>query len=203
MPRYCSRCLLLLFVILATLVACQSYRYHGTLLEPPKPLPDLVFQNVDGQFRLSEAGDGVMLLYFGYTHCPDVCPTTLYELRKAVRALGAEAERVQVGFVTVDPERDTPEQIATYLQNIDPGFMGLWAADDSQLAEIAAEFGVFYQAEEPEDSAAGYLVMHTSAVFVVQNLNLRLVIPYGTPGEDIAADVRRLLRDPSPRTDGP
>jgi protein SCO1/2 len=189
--------LALLVTACAIVQACQPYQFHGTLLEPPKTLTDFTLQRADGgEYRLSEAGDRVLVLFFGYTHCPDVCPTTLYELSETMEALGDEADRVQVAFVTVDPERDTPEQLTAYVRNMHPSFIGLRAADSESLAVIAAEFGVFYEAEPSLDSGESYLVTHTSAVFVVQHLNLRLLFSYGTPGEDIAADLRQLLREP-------
>ena len=112
------------------------------------------------------------LLYFGYTMCPDVCPTTLADLRAMMVALGDKAQDVQVLFVSVDPERDTPERLAAYLKYFDPSFVGLTGAP-ADIEPIASKFGIFF-AKHEADSAANYLVDHTSVVIVVD--------PEGRPG---------------------
>ncbi len=179
------------------MVACQPYQYQGILIDPPTPLSDFEFESDDGPpVRLSDFADQLLVVYFGYTYCPDICPTTLYELRRAIRSLGDEAASVQVALVTVDPERDTAAQLDAYLGNMDPSFIGLRQPDRARFDEIQAAFGVFSQREETA-TAAGYLVSHTSTTFVVIDRQIHLVWSYGTPAEDITADLRHLLRQSS------
>ncbi|GAB4431264.1 MAG: SCO family protein [Anaerolineae bacterium] len=161
----------------------------GTLLDPPKEVGDFTLTDQDGQpFRLSDLRGRVALLFFGYTNCPDICPTTLSEFKRVKALLGDDAERVAFVFISVDGARDTPERLAAYVRAFDPQFIGL-TGDDASLRPIARDFGVFYQRVDYE-SDVNYLVDHTASTFVVdQQGRLRLVFPYGT---DPAAIVTRL-----------
>jgi len=133
------------------------------------------------------------LLYFGYTFCPDVCPTTLADLKAMNTALGDKADKAQVVFVTLYPARDTPERLDAYLNAFDPSFMGL-TGTPAAIDAAATEFGVYYQKREVE-GAGGYLVDHTSTVSVLDPKGrLRMVFPYGVAGADIAADLKYLMR---------
>ncbi len=187
-------------LLLAALAAagCTPYQYKGTVLDPPKPLEDFSLPAADGgTFRLSDQQGRLVLVYFGYTYCPDVCPATMYQVGQAMAQLGEDADRVQVAMVTVDPARDTPEQLDRYVKNFDPAFVGLRTDDAAELDALLADFGAFYQIEdEPEGSASGYLVTHTASLFLVdsQAMVLREVFTYGTPAEDIAADLRQMLK---------
>ncbi|MCA9871058.1 MAG: SCO family protein, partial [Anaerolineae bacterium] len=136
----------------------------------------------------------VSLLFFGYTTCPDVCPTTLAEARTILNDLGDDANDVEFLFVTVDPERDTPEKLAAYTDAFHPGIIGLTGTPD-QLASIYGEFGVRAERVEAPESALGYLMNHTSRMYLVdQDGNLRLSYGYGTPVEDIVNDVKHLVK---------
>lgn len=182
--------------LLGLLTGCQPYEYHGTFLDSPKPISDFALARVDGgDFRYSEMETPLLVMFFGYTHCPDFCPTTLYTLRKVHDGLGEQADQIQVAFVTVDPERDTPEIMADYLRNIDPSFLGLREADSDKLAALFADFGVYAAVDQTVESSDDYLISHTSAVFVLDRSGLRLLIPYGTPAEDITSDLQHLLKE--------
>jgi protein SCO1/2 len=169
------------------------YNYHGFAMEPTKPVADFTLAGPDGKpVKLSDFRDKLTVLYFGYTFCPDVCPTTLAELAQGLKGLGRKADMVQVVMVTVDPERDTPEALAKYVANFDPRFIGLSGTPD-QIAAAATPLGIYYQKHEGT-AATGYLVDHTASVAVIdQNGYLRLVFPFKTPGEDIASDLAHLL----------
>lgn len=195
-PRF----LLMAFVTVAGLVLLAllavrfwPYRYHGFLLEPTKPVADFELVGPNNRpVKLSDFRGKLTVLYFGYTYCPDVCPTTLAELAQGVRRMGRRADQVQVVMVTVDPERDTPESLAQYMANFDARFIGL-SGTAEQVAAAATPLGIYYERHEGT-AASGYLVDHTATVAVIdQNGFLRLVFPYGTPGEDIASDLARLL----------
>jgi protein SCO1/2 len=186
---------LLLFALMVWLgLSLRPYAYHGTLLDSPKPVADFTLAGPDGQpVKLSAYRGKTVVLYFGYTYCPDVCPTTLAELAQAMRTLGDRAEQVQGIMVTVDPERDTPEKLNKYVQAFDPGFVGLSGTPD-QIAGAAAPLGVFYE-KHPVSGAAGYLMDHTATTMVIdRDGRMRLVWPYGTAGEDMAADLAHLMK---------
>jgi protein SCO1 len=139
----------------------------------------------------------VLVVFFGFTHCPDVCPTTLAELARARKLLGADGERVQVVMVTVDPERDTPEVLREYVTALDPTFLGL-TGDAQAIARTAREFKIFYQ-KSPGGSPQTYSVDHSSGTFVFDPAGrVRLLVGYGQGAEVFAHDVRQLLRQASP-----
>jgi protein SCO1/2 len=134
-----------------------------------------------------------LVLYFGYTFCPDVCPTTLNDLAKALEILGEDAEQVQVAMITVDPERDTPEHLRRYLTSFDPSFIGFTGTPE-EIAAVATAYGIFYEKHEGS-AATGYLVDHTATVSVIDpDGYLRMLFPFGTSSEEIAADLQTFLR---------
>jgi protein SCO1/2 len=187
--------IVLLFGLMVALgLSLRPYAYHGTVLNPPKPVADFTLTGPGGEpVKLSDYRGKTVLLYFGYTTCPDVCPTTLAELAQAMRTLGPKAGEVQTIMVTVDPERDTPDRLNTYVRAFDPRFVGLSGTPD-QIAAAAAPLGVYYQ-KHPVSGAAGYLVDHTATTMVLDgDGRMRLVWPYGTSGEDMAADLAHLMR---------
>jgi protein SCO1 len=132
-----------------------------------------------------------VVVFFGYTHCPDVCPATLLELRQTLDKLGEEKSRVQVVFITVDPERDTPAHLAKYVPEFDPGFIGL-SGSPEETARVAKDFKVFSQ-KVPGSSADSYTVDHTAGIYVFDPKGqLRLFARPGRPA-DLAADLHTLL----------
>lgn len=134
------------------------------------------------------------LLYFGYTNCPGICPTTLAEIHEALRQLGPErAARVQVLFVSVDPKRDTPERLAAYLSHFSPSFVGLTGSAE-QVAGVAAAYGIYVRITEGA-TPGEYLVDHTSMTIAIDETGIvRLLFPFGMSAPDIAADLRQVLR---------
>ncbi|HXZ51511.1 MAG TPA: SCO family protein [Burkholderiales bacterium] len=139
----------------------------------------------------------VVVLFFGYTHCPDVCPTTLAEMAQVMKKLRAEADRVQVLFVTVDPERDTPAVLSRYVPAFDPRFLGLYG-DAEATRRAAKEFKVFYEVKKGE-TPGEYTVDHSAGSYVLDTKGrLRLFVGYERVGADaLAADIRTLLREAS------
>ena len=134
----------------------------------------------------------LVLLFFGFTHCPDVCPTTLLKAAKVKEQLGADAGKLQVLFVTVDPERDTAEVLSKYVPAFDPSFIGL-RGDPAEIAKAAREFKVFYQ-KVPNRDGSSYNVDHTAASYILDTEGrLRLFVRHTQPVEEIAADLRQLL----------
>jgi len=135
----------------------------------------------------------VVAVLFGYTHCPDVCPTTLAVLASAVSKLGADAPRVQVLFITADPERDTPEILKQYVTAFDPSFLGLRGTPE-QTAKVARSFKALIQKNADADSQ-NYTVDHSSGTYVYDTGGrLRLYVTYGQSAELVAQDMAQLLK---------
>lgn len=173
----------------------QSYTFKGSLIEPPLPAEDFTLYDQHNQpFRLSDQRGEVILIFFGYTHCPDVCPVTLADFKQLRAGLAADASRVNFVFITVDPERDTPERLAGYLANFDPAIIGL-TGDREALEAVWKTFGV-YAAKAETGSAPGYLVDHTARIYAIDaNGDLRLTYAFGTESEAVAQDVALLLEE--------
>jgi protein SCO1 len=154
---------------------------------------DFALPDSKGQMRrLAEFRGKAVVLFFGYTQCPDVCPTTLSAMAEVVKLLGSDAARLQVVFVTLDPERDTPQLIAEYMPQFHPGFLGL-RGDKAATEAAAKEFKVFYT-RQAAGKAGGYTLDHTAGSYVFDPQGrLRLYVRHGAPAADIAADIKLLL----------
>lgn len=173
----------------------RPHVFHGTVLQSPRPAPDFELTAAGGKrVRLSDFRGKIVLLFFGYTFCPDVCPTTMRELARAMEILGPEkAKEIQVIMISVDPERDTPEHIAKYVHAFNPNFIGLTGTPD-EIAQVATMYGIFYQKREGT-VATGYLVDHTATVTVINREGyVKLLIPYGVTAAEIADDLAYMLR---------
>lgn len=165
----------------------------GTVYPEPRPTPDFTLTNAQGQpVALHDFSDKVVLLYFGYTFCPDVCPTTMAELAKVQRQVDDEGRSLQVIMVSVDPQRDTPQVVQEYVSSFHPTFIGL-SGTEAQIAAAAEPLGIYYEAQEGS-AESGYVVDHTARVFLVdQQGELHLSYSFATPAEDIASDLRVLM----------
>lgn len=181
-------------VMAGVLLFPKADTFRGTAFDPAPPAPEFELTRGNGDsFRLSEMRDDVVLLYFGYTSCPDVCPTTLSDLRRVLEGLGPDAERVQVIFVTVDPERDTPQKLQEYVSLFDPAFIGLSGSMD-ELEHVWNDYGVYREEEQLPNSATGYLVNHTARLYLIdRDGNMRLSYSFGTPIDDIVHDLKILI----------
>jgi len=153
---------------------------------------ELSLKDHNGKPRtLADFRGKVVAVFFGYTHCPDACPTTLAEFSQVIRELGTDAEKVQVLFVTVDPERDTPEVLQQYVPAFHPSFLGL-VGDAEATARTAKEFRVFYQKQPLK--AGGYSVDHSAGTYIFDREGrLRLFAPYGRGADALLHDIRILL----------
>ncbi len=182
------------FIAVFLLVGPQrEYTFQGSLIEPAVAAPQFELTDMNGQtFQLSQLSDQVVVMFFGYTGCPDVCPVTLTEFLQIRSKLGDAADQVSFVFVTVDPERDTPARMRKYLTNFDPEIIGL-TGERGELEPVWADYGV-YQAKAEGGSEANYLVDHSSRVYVIDaDGNLRLTYLFGTENQLITEDVRQLV----------
>lgn len=159
----------------------------------PTPIPDRALTAADGTtLNLSDLQGKYTLLYFGYTYCPDFCPSTMTDWRLIRRALGDDADRLNLLMVSVDPERDTPETLARYLASFDPAIIGA-TADEATLRDMVADFGAFYEHAEMDESPL-YMVSHTASQFLIDPQgNFVTVYSFGTPIDVITADLRAKL----------
>ncbi|GAB4193223.1 MAG: SCO family protein [Roseiflexaceae bacterium] len=188
--------LVLLLLCALVLGGCGSYSFKGGTITPPEPAPDFTLTDHNGQpFRLSEQRGKVTLIFFGFTFCPDVCPTALADMRNVRRELGDDAEQVQVLFVTVDPERDTPERLKSYTSKFDPSFLGLYGTPE-ELAPVFKDYGVLATRRELPGSALKYTIDHTAFTFVIDKAGRwRLLFSHGAPVDDMVSDLRYLVRE--------
>lgn len=185
-----------------SLSGCEGPRFHGTQLDAAAEAPEIEAADMNGRaFRLSEHRGSVVLVTFGYTSCPDVCPMTLARLKGLRERLGREAERLSIVFVSVDPERDTAERLQSYLSAFDPSFKGLRVerrALSRLLASYRASATIRPEERARRDTSGGlqYNIDHTSGYFVIDKAGvLRLRIGPDASLEDIQSDVGRLLRE--------
>lgn len=187
---------LVILILLLALGACNKSDY-------PSPLNaiDISWQHAQADFHLynergkqrslSDYRGKVVVLFFGYTHCPEVCPTTLADLAHAMRMLGPDAKKVQVLFVTLDPERDTPEVLAKYIPSFDPSFVGL-SGDSQATAQAAKSFGVNYQKQS--DNHGSYTLDHSDGTYLIGVEGKPLWMSrYGQKTDMIVQDIKLLL----------
>lgn len=166
-------------------------RLKAGVFEPPRPAPELSLRGSDGgELTLARYRGKLILMSFGFTSCPAVCPTTLHTLAEARKSLGRDAAAVQVIFVTVDPERDDATRLKTYLASFDPGFVGGTGKPEA-LDAIRKRYGV---TAIKVPSSGGYSMDHSSSIFLIDREGrLRGMMPYGRDAKDFVHDVKLLL----------
>ncbi len=166
---------------------------HGSSIEPPQPVTDFTLQSSEGLVSLSDYRGKFVLLYFGYTYCPDICPATLSVLSKALKRADRVADQFQVLFVSVDPRRDTPQRLEEYVRFFNPAFVGL-TGSAAEVDSVTKSFGIYYNLNDSE-SQDDYTVDHTSRIIVIDpEGNLRLLWSHEIGEIDIAADLVALAK---------
>ena len=184
----------LILLIALLLAACgEPAKFNATELKDVSWGKGFSVTDHNGKARtLADFHGKAVILFFGYTQCPDVCPTNLSNMREVIDKLGSDADRVQMLFMTVDPERDTPALLKEYVPSFHPSFLGLYA-DAAHTAVVAKEFKVFY-VKQPGSTPTTYTVDHTAGSYVFDPAGkLRLYVKHGDSPERIAEDLRRLL----------
>jgi protein SCO1/2 len=197
-PRYQYYCAVAAWVAMLALAAC------GNTAKPTFLSTDITGVTFGREFQLTDYNGTArtladfkgkaIVLFFGYTHCPDICPATMAEIASAMQKLGSDAARVQVLFVTVDPERDTPEALKQYLSTFNPSFLGLHG-DAETTQKTADEFKTIYQ-KRVGDSPDHHTVDHSAGVYIFDTKGqLRLYANgSGNTGDILARDIAELLR---------
>jgi protein SCO1/2 len=189
-----ARLSLLLFAIL--LAACDSDkpRFNNVDVTGANYARDFRLTDFNGKPRsLADFRGKVVLVFFGYTQCPDVCPTTLSDMAEVKKRLGADGDKLQVIFVTLDPGRDTPQVLAQYVPAFDPAFIGLYGTRD-ETAAVAKDFKVFYQ-KVPGKTETSYTLDHTAGSYVFDREGrLRLFVRHAGAVDPIVEDLKKLVR---------
>ena len=187
------RCVALLLI--AVLAACGAGgpAFQASDISGSSFGRDFELKDPQGRTRtLADFRGKAVVLFFGYTQCPDVCPTTLTTMGEVMRRLGPEADRVQVLFVTVDPERDTQALLANYVPAFDARFLGLRGSLD-ETAAVAKDFRTFYQ-KSGDTSGPNYTIDHAAGTYIFDPQGrVRLYVKHGETAENITADIRVLL----------
>jgi protein SCO1 len=193
---------LLVMVAIAALLAfatgCsrqeQTTAFKSGVFEPPREAPSFQLEGSDGSdISLREYHGKVVAIAFGFSHCPRVCPVTLAHLSEVAQKLGAAANDLQVLFITVDPERDSPARLREFLDYFNPTFRGATGKPE-KLSAVEKEYGVIAERVASQDAKLGYEVHHSSSIFLIDRAGkLRVLVPFGRPVQDLLHDVKELL----------
>ena len=175
------------------LAACSPAGFQSVDITGANYAQGFNLVDTEGKPRtLADFKGKVVVVFFGFAQCPDVCPTTLADMAEVRKRLGRDGERVQVVFITVDPARDTPQVLSAYMRNFDPSFVALTGSAE-QIEKTTKDFKVFF-AKVPGKTATTYSIDHTAASYVFdRDGNLRLFVRYGQPVDAVTADIKRLL----------
>lgn len=183
------------FLLAVGVSLSRPYEYRGSTIQQPYAAPDFILPHgSDGQFQLADQRGRLVLVFFGYTSCPDVCPTTLADMKQIRQRLGEDAGEVEFVFITVDPDRDVPDKVRQYVSAFDAAFVGL-SGTPEQLEPVWKAYGVYHKANKEGTDDQRYEVEHSSQVYLIdQGGNLRLTYAFGTPVDDLLQDIRHLLK---------
>lgn len=198
-----QRTLIAIVVALAALVVGLGVFWQPSL--PESPLPrlsgrqggDFTLQSADGPVSLADYRGKVVLVYFGYTYCPDICPTSLAATAEGLKQLKPEElARVATLFISVDPERDTPARLKEYAAFFHPSIVGMTGTPEA-VADVARRYGVFYARQKVETAGGGYVVDHSADTYVVApDGRLAGKIAHATPPDQVVAEIRKTLTQP-------
>ena len=183
------------FAVLVAACSPQAAKFRSTDITGADFGHELALTDHTGKPRtLADFRGKAVVLFFGFTHCPDICPTTLADAAGVMKSLGKDAERVQVLMVTVDPERDTPEVLSKYVPAFDPRFLGLYG-DAAATQRAAKEFKIFYE-KRVGSTPSSYSVDHSGQSYVIDPQGrLRLFVRHDRIAQDLAEDLRTLLKN--------
>ena len=197
LKKLSSHFLLIVTLAMASLLsACNppAEKFSNTDITGIDYAKDFALTDHNGKPRtLADFKGKVVVMFFGYTQCPDVCPTTMAEMADVMKQLGPQADKVQVIFVTIDPERDTQALLASYVPNFDPRFLGMYG-DAAATAKVAKEFKVYYQ-KVPGNAPDSYTMDHTAGSYVFDTEgHIRLFLRHGQGTAPVVHDLKLLLK---------
>ncbi len=179
------------------MTACSKSapEFRGVDITGAEYAHDFALPDQDGKVRsLKDFAGKVVVVFFGYTQCPDVCPATMQELAQVKEMLGPDGERLQAVFVTVDPERDTPELLKAYMANFDPSFVAL-RGDDAQTIAVAKDFKIYFKKVDGQ-TPTSYTMDHSAGSYIFDPAGrVRVYSRYGSGPDAVAQDVRSLLNE--------
>lgn len=183
---------LLALAAIIVLPRLRPHVFHGQILQSQEPIDFTLTAHTGEPVSLSDFRGKHVLVYFGYTFCPDVCPTTLARINQTLTLLGDKAKDVQFVMVSVDPERDTPEKLAQYVTAFNPTFLGL-TGSEQEIMQAATPFGVYFAKQEVEGKS-NYLVDHTATTMVMDPAGrMKLIWPPNTSSEFMAEDLEYMI----------
>ena len=190
----------ILSLLLLSAGAASAEQFKGGVFDPPRPAPAFALPSSSGApARLSDYRGKVVVLEFGFSHCAAVCPVSLASLAQARQQLGARGKDVQVLFITVDPARDTPERLRSWLAQFDPGFVGI-TGSEAQIGQLLKDYGINAAKHPVAGSTADYSMSHSSYLYFIDRQGRqRAMMPFGRPAADIAHDLAILLGPEAPR----
>lgn len=188
-------CSVLLLLVVGRVEAASVDGWTGGLFEPPRVAPDFELAgSQEAPLTMSQLRGKVVILLFGFTYCPRVCPVTLARLVKVYEQLGDASADVQVLFISVDPERDSPSRLREFLSFFNPAFLGATGTPE-QLQAVRKDYGIMASRVISENKKLGYEIHHSSFLYLIDRAGrLRVLMPFGKPPEDIVHDLRLLLR---------
>lgn len=183
-----------LLAIAAGIYLLRPHTFHGTVIQSPNPAFNFKLTSANGDMALADYRGKVVLVYFGFTSCVDICPITLANIAQALRSMKAsQAEDVQLIMISLDPKTDTPEKLEEYVTQFYPSFIGVTGSEET-LAEVASLYGIFYE-KHGDMSSMDDLLDHTSTLFVLDREgNVKLVFPSGLTSVEIADDLKYILK---------
>jgi protein SCO1/2 len=189
---------------LVTLTACAPLQNmfaptptdapHGVAIDPPRAMPDFTLTNTEGkQMRLSDLRGKAVILFFGYTHCPDICPFSLSQFIMIKKGLGEDAQKVNFVMVSVDGTRDTPEVLRNYMRAFDATFIGL-TGNENDVRQIGLNYGVHFEKQKPAGANEAYAVAHTTYTYLLDSKGTwQMVFPFKTPIDSEVLDIQKIL----------
>ena len=185
-----------LLAMLLALTSCTSYEFKGATIEPPDLATEFTLTDQNGQpFRLSDQRGKVVVIFFGYTNCPDICPATMSDMQVVMNRLGDQRDQLKVVFITVDPDRDTSERLQRFIGMFDSDIVGL-TGDAETLNAVYKAYGAGATRRDLPDSALGYAMDHTATSTVIDKQGQRrLLFGFGTPVDDMFSDLSALINE--------
>ena len=188
--------ILFLFSLIACLVACQKINeesFIGTDISSFQMDTSFKLRDFNGHSRtLEDYKEKIVVVFFGFTHCPDICPTTMLDLKKTIGLLKDKASAIQVIFITLDPSRDTEDVLKKFIPTFSASFVGL-TGSESDIEKVTSQFKIFYQ-KVNDQSKSGYTIDHSAGLYVIdKHGKIKLHMNYGQKPEDIASDLVKLI----------